>query len=111
VSAACLTVQSFDARLEEAVAAVRSLEERTIGLARLVSTAQQYAEQQGAAQREAAGELGRRLRGVEARLDEVERPGQASEWEERLRAGGLPWLHGDLLATRHSAAASRLQWK
>lgn len=46
VSAACLTVQSFDERLEQAVSAVRCLEEKTLNLARLVSVAQQYAEQQ-----------------------------------------------------------------
>lgn len=87
VSAACLTVHSYDARLEEAVAAVRRLEEKILGVARLASTAQQYAEQQGAAQGAAQAELARRLRGVEARLDELERPGRAAEWEERLRSG------------------------
>ncbi len=69
------------------MASVRRLEERTLGVARLASTAQQYAEQQGAAQGAAQAELARRLRGVEARLDELERLGRAAEWEERLRSG------------------------
>ena len=83
VSAACLTVSSFDGRLEEAVSAVRLLEDKTLNLARLISTAQQFAEQQG----ESVGEVCRRLRAVEARLAELEQPGRAAEWEDKLRAG------------------------
>lgn len=79
--------QSFDERLEQAVSAIRSLEEKTLNLARLVSVAQQYAEQQEAAQREGAADLARRLRGVEGRLAELEQPERAAEWESRLRAG------------------------
>lgn len=41
VSAACLTVQSFDERLEAAVGGIRVLEEKVLNLARLVSCAQQ----------------------------------------------------------------------
>ncbi|EFN59710.1 hypothetical protein CHLNCDRAFT_49515 [Chlorella variabilis] len=82
VSAACLTVSSFDGRLEEAVSAVRLLEDKTLNLARLISTAQQFAEQQG----ESVGEVCRRLRAVEARLAELEQPGRAAEWEDKLRA-------------------------
>lgn len=41
VSAACLTVQSFDERLEAAVSGVRVLEEKVLNLARLVSCTQQ----------------------------------------------------------------------
>ena len=88
VSAACLTVTSFDERLEQAVSAIRCLEEKTINLARLVAVTQQFAEQQEAAQRESAAEVLRRLRGVEARLEELEEPARAAAWEAKLRAGG-----------------------
>lgn len=88
VSASCLTVQSFDERLEQAVSAIRCLEDKTLNLARLVGVAQQYAEQQDAAAREAQGELRRRLGSVEARLAELEEPSRAADWEAKLRAGG-----------------------
>lgn len=81
-------LQSFDERLEQAVSAIRCLEEKTLNLARLVSVAQQYAEQQEGAAREAQGELRRRLGALEARLAELEEPGRAAEWEAKLRAGG-----------------------
>lgn len=87
VSAACLTVTSFDERLEQAVSAIRCLEEKTLNLARLVAVTQQFAEQQEAAQRESAAEILRRLRGVEARLQELEEPTRAAAWEAKLRAG------------------------
>lgn len=45
VSAACLTVQSFDERLEAAVSGIRVLEEKVLNLARLVSCAQQVRKQ------------------------------------------------------------------
>jgi len=88
VSAACLTVQSFDERIESAVSGIRCLEEKLLNLARLVSCTQQFAEAQEAAQRQAAAEAGRRLRDIEARLEELEAPGRAAEWEAKLRAGG-----------------------
>lgn len=87
VSAACLTVQSFDERLEQAVSGIRCLEEKVLNLARLVSCTQQFAEAQEAAARDTAADVGKRLRAVEARLEELDAPGRAAEWEAKLRAG------------------------
>lgn len=94
VSAACLTVTSFDERLEQAVSAIRCLEEKMLNLARLVAVTQQFAEQQEAAQRESATEIQRRLRSVEARLEELEEPARAAAWEAKLRAGELGQVGG-----------------
>lgn len=94
VSAACLTVTSFDERLEQAVSAIRCLEEKTLNLARLVAVTQQFAEQQEVAQRESAAEIQRRLRSVEARLEELEEPARAAAWEAKLRAGELGQVDG-----------------
>jgi hypothetical protein len=87
VSAACLTVQSFDERLEQAVGCIRGLEEKLLNMARLVSCTQQFAEAQEAQQREGVAEVGRRLRAVEAAVEELAQPGRAAEWEAKLRAG------------------------
>lgn len=94
MSAACLTVTSFDERLEQAVSAIRCLEEKMLNLARLVAVTQQFAEQQEAAQRESATEIQRRLRSVEARLEELEEPARAAAWEAKLRAGELGQVGG-----------------
>jgi hypothetical protein len=90
VSAACLTVQSFDERLEQAVGCIRGLEEKLLNMARLVRCTQQFAEAQEAQQREGAAEVGRRLRAVEAAVEELAQPGRTAEWEAKLRAGGRP---------------------
>lgn len=90
VSAACLSVQAYDSRIEESVAAVRCLEGKLLSLSRLVSTTQQCAERQECAQREAAAEAARRLSALESRLQELEQPHRVAEWEAKLRAGG--WI-------------------
>ncbi|KAI3429557.1 hypothetical protein D9Q98_005645 [Chlorella vulgaris] len=86
VSAACLSVQAYDSRIEESVAAVRCLEGKLLSLSRLVSTTQQCAERQECAQREAAAEAARRLSALESRLQELEQPHRVAEWEAKLRA-------------------------
>lgn len=88
VSSACLTVVSYDERLEAAVSAARALEERLVGLARLVSVTQQFAEQQERAQREGLEEVRGRLRSLEAAVADVACPERAKEWEAKLQAVG-----------------------
>ncbi len=79
VSAACLSVASYDERLEAVTSAVRLLEERTLNVARLVSCTQQYTEQQEQAQREGLQGLARRLAALEDRLGELAAPQRALE--------------------------------
>ncbi|PSC74920.1 Chromatin structure-remodeling complex BSH [Micractinium conductrix] len=104
VSAACLTVQSFDERLEQAVGGIRALEEKVLSLARLVSCTQQFAEAQEAAQREAAGDAARRLRALEARVEAFE--ATPAEWEAKLRA--VSAKADARLAAAEAAAEARL---
>jgi hypothetical protein len=86
VSAACLSVASYDERLEAVTSAVRLLEDRTLNVTRLVSCTQQYAEQQEQAQREGVAALARRLAAQEGRLEEL--TGSQRALEDKLEGVG-----------------------
>lgn len=107
VSAACLTVQTYDERLEAAVAASRTLEDRVVSLARLVSVTQQYAEQQERTARESLEEVRQRLSSLEASLAELTAPPKSREWEARLAAAAA--RVDAKLAELDAAAEARLR--
>ncbi|GAB4816238.1 hypothetical protein N2152v2_003284 [Parachlorella kessleri] len=86
VSAACLSVASYEERLEGLVSAVRLLEERSLNVARLVNCTQQYAEQQESVQKEGLQAMSRRLASLEAKLEQL--VGPQAQLEVKLEAVG-----------------------
>ncbi|KAL0038138.1 hypothetical protein WJX79_004465 [Trebouxia sp. C0005] len=92
VTNACLTVQSFDQRIETVTSAARLLEEKVLNTGRLLKCSQSYAEENESLQKQAVAELTRRTQQVEIAVSSGDQrqqqweAAQDSAWQGRLDA-------------------------
>lgn len=110
VTNACLTVQSFDQRIETVTSAARLLEEKVLNTGRLLKCSQSYAEENESLQKQAVAELTRRTQQVETAVSSGDQRQQ--QWEtaqDTALQGQLDALEQRMLSKMDRALAKFLE--
>ncbi|KAL0023938.1 hypothetical protein WJX77_001873 [Trebouxia sp. C0004] len=110
VTNACLTVQSFDQRIETVTSAARLLEEKVLNTGRLLKCSQSYTEENESLQKQAVAELTRRTQQVEVAVSSGDQRQQ--QWEtaqDSALQGRLDALEQRMLSKMDRALAKFLE--
>ncbi|KAK9817733.1 hypothetical protein WJX72_001374 [[Myrmecia] bisecta] len=90
ITSACLTMQSFDERIESATSSARGLEEKVLNVARLIKCTQSYAEEHEGLQKRAIASLAQRLQRLETAGFPITGP-RDSQLALEASAAPSPW--------------------